>query len=156
MSESFLVIYIDGDACPVRNEVYRVAERHQLLTRVVCNSMIRIPDTFLVELHLVSKDMDAADNWIVEHVSAGDIVITTDIPLAARCLEKDAKVLGPNGKVLNDQSIGSALAMRNLMEDIRDSSELRQMHRPFGKQDRIKFLDALEKTVQMAKRSAHS
>lgn len=150
---SLPVIYIDGDACPVKNEIYRVSERHRLLTRVVCNNWIRVPDSALIELNIVSRNMDAADDWIVEHVLAGDIVVTTDIPLAARCLQKCAKVVNPNGKMLNDQNIGSALAMRNLMEDIRNSNELRQIHQPFGKQDRIRFLDALEKMLQAAKRS---
>jgi len=153
LANNFLIIYVDGDACPVKNEIYRVAERHKIFTKVISNSLMSVPNTSLIELTVVSKESDAVDDWIVEHILKGDIVVTADIPLAARCIEKNAKVLCPNGKVRDPQNIGSDLAMRDLMEDIRITDEIRQMHKPFSKQDRIRFLNALEKMIQIAKRS---
>ncbi|MBR72135.1 MAG: hypothetical protein CMM30_04255 [Rhodospirillaceae bacterium] len=148
MLRNTIDIFIDGDACPVKNEVYRVAERHKIITHVVCNRPIKIPQSSLISLNLVSKEMDSADKWIVGHVSKRDIVITSDIPLADLCVKKEVKVLRPNGKVLDEQNIGSALAMRNLMQDIQTSEGKSQMHRPFNNQDRVKFLNALEKMIQ--------
>ena len=147
-----LVIYVDGDACPVKDEVFRVAGRHKLLTRVVANTWLRLPSSPLIELSVVTEGLDAADNWIVENISIGDIAITSDIPLAARCLEKDATVLNPNGKPFNQSNIGSALATRELMASLRDRGEIRGHNPAFSKQDRVHFLDALEKAIQFATR----
>jgi len=150
---NLLVIYVDGDACPVKDEVYRVAGRHKLLTRVVTNSWLRLPESPLIELSVVSEGLDAADDWIVEHISAGDIAITADIPLAARCLAKGAVVLGPNGKPFDAGNIGPALVTREIMSDLRDRGEVQTYNPAFSKQDRVRFLDALEKAVQFAKRN---
>lgn len=152
--DDLLIVYVDGDACPVKDEVYRVAGRHNLLTRVVCNSWLRLPQSSLIVLEVVAEGLDAADNWIVENIGAGDIAITADIPLAARCLEKGATVMGPTGKPFSEQNIGTALATRDLMSDLRDRGEIRGNNPSFTKQDRIRFLDALENAVQSARRAA--
>lgn len=152
--DDLLIVYVDGDACPVKDEVYRVTGRHRLLTRVVTNSWLRLPESPLIELQVVAEGLDAADNWIVEHIRHGDIAITADIPLAARCLEKGAVVLDPSGKPFTADNIGSALATRELMADLRDRGEIRGNNPSFTKQDRIRFLDALENTVQAARRGA--
>ena len=148
-----LIIYVDGDACPVKDEVYRVAGRHQLLTRVVTNSWLRLPQSPLIEQCIVAEGLDAADDWIVAHIAANDIAITADIPLAARCLEKGAVALGPNGKSFDDGNIGAALATREIMSDLRDRGEIRGKNPSFTKQDRVRFLDTLERDVQIAKRN---
>jgi hypothetical protein len=148
-----LEIYVDGDACPVKDEVARVAERHGLTVHLVSNQWLRGPDTPLVRRVVVTTEgLDAADNWIADHVGSGDIVVTSDIPLAARCLEKGARVLGPTGKPFSENGIGMALAMRELMATLRDSGEIRGGGPAFGKQDRSRFLQALEQAVQDAKR----
>jgi uncharacterized protein YaiI (UPF0178 family) len=108
----------------------------------------------LIVLEVVAEGLDAADNWIVENIGAGDIAITADIPLAARCLEKGATVMGPTGKPFSEQNIGTALATRDLMADLRDRGEIRGTNPSFTKQDRIRFLDALENAVQSARRAA--
>ena len=128
-----LILYVDGDACPVKDEVYRVAGRHQLLTRIVCNNWLRVPTTKLIELTVVPEGVDAADNWIVEHIIARDIAITADIPLAARCLAKGAFVLGPNGKQFSEHNIGSALATRALMADLRERGRIHGNNPAFSK-----------------------
>src|SRR5579859_7332623 len=110
-----LIVYVDADACPVKDEVYRVARRYEMRVAVVANAPLRIPANPLVEL-VVRPGFGAADDWIAEQVGPGDVVITADIPLAARCLEKGARVLGPNGSEFTDDDIGSALAMRELMD----------------------------------------
>jgi len=148
--EDALVIYVDGDACPVKDEVFRVAGRHKLLTRVAANTWLRLPTSPLIELSVVTEGLDAADDWIVENISIGDIVVTSDILLAARCLEKEATVLNPNGKPFNQNNIGSALANRELMASLRDRGEIRGHNPTFSKQDRVHFLNALEKAVQFA------
>ena len=152
-ADPLLTIYVDGDACPVKEEVYRVGGRHNLMTRVVSNSWLRLPQSTLIELQVVAEGLDAADDWIVAHVAPGDIVVTADIPLAARCLEQQAVVLGPTGKPFSEQNIGAALATRDLMADLRDRGEIRGHNSAFSKQDRIRFLDALERTVQAARRA---
>lgn len=153
-ADDLLVVYVDGDACPVKDEIFRVAGRHNLKTLVVCNSWMRLPVSPLIELVIVAEGLDAADDWIVEHISPGDIAITADIPLAARCLEKQAVVLGPTGKPFSEQNIGSALATRELMADLRDRGEIRGANPAFSKQDRIRFLDVLENKIQSARRAA--
>lgn len=145
-------IYIDADACPVKAEALRVAERHGLKTYIVSDGGVRPTHNPLVELVVVSPGMDAADNWIAEHIGPGDIAITADTPLAARCIAAGAKVLRFNGQPFDEQSIGTALATRDLMTHLRETGEITGGPRPFSKQDRSRFLNALETMVQAVKR----
>lgn len=145
-------IYIDADACPVKAEVLRVAERHGLKTYIVSDGGVRPPASPLVELVVVAPGMDAADNWIADHIGKGDIAITADTPLAARCIAEGAKVLRFNGEPFDEQSIGAALATRDLMTHLRETGEITGGPRPFSKQDRSRFLNALETMVQAVKR----
>lgn len=149
-----LEIFVDADACPVKDEVMRVAERHQLRTHFVSNSWMRLADSPLVNRVIVPEGPDAADDWIAENATEGDIAITADIPLAARCLEKKAVAIGPTGKPFSDDNIGMALAMRNLSADLRESGEIRGTNPTFTKQDRSRFLQSLEQAVQDIKRGA--
>ena len=116
-----LDLYVDADACPVKPEIYRVAERYQLPVYVVANSWMRVPDDPRIQLKMVSDGLDAADDWIAEHAGEGDIVITADIPLAARCVKKAARVIGSDGHPFTEDSIGAVLATRNLMTDLREA-----------------------------------
>ncbi len=143
-----LVIYVDADACPVKDEVLRVAERHGLNIYLVSNSWIRGREHPLVKQILVEKGADAADDWIAEAIDKDDLVITADIPLAARCLKKNARGLKPNGNPFTEDSIGMALATRNLMSDLRETGEITGGPAPFTKKDRSRFLNALETMVQ--------
>jgi len=147
-----LIIFVDADACPVKDEVLRVAERHDISMKLVSNSWMRGPDHPLVERITVNTHPDAADDWIAEHVTDSDIVITADILLAARCVAKGAKVLRPNGKPLDQDSISMAVAMRDLHTHLRETGEITRGPAPFQKQDRSRFLDALETAVQAIKR----
>ena len=150
---SVLEIYIDGDACPVKDETFRVAGRHQIKVYLVANSWIRVGENPLVEQVVVSQGADAADDWIAEHITPNDIVITADIPLADRCLKKGARALNHTGKPFTDDSIGMALAMRDLMSELRDAGEISGGNAGFTKQDRSRFLSELETQVQAIKRS---
>jgi hypothetical protein len=145
-------IYVDADACPVKDETLRVAARHRLKTYLVSDGGIRPRQDPLVELVVVTQGADAADDWIAEQIQAADICITNDIPLAARCLERGALAIKPNGQPFTENAIGMALATRELMQGLRDSGEITGGPRPFGKADRSAFLDRLETTVQAAKR----
>ncbi len=145
-------IYIDADACPVKDETLRVAARHGLKTYLVSDGGIRPRRNPLVELVVVSQGADAADDWIAEQIQPADICITNDIPLAARCLERGALAIQPNGEPFTENGIGMALANRELMQGLRDSGEITGGPRPFGKSDRSAFLNRLETTVQAAKR----
>ena len=147
-------IYIDADACPVKAEVYRVAERHGLMVYVVANSFMNVPREPLVKLVVVGSGMDVADDWIAERAGKRDIVITSDVPLAARCVQAGASVIAPNGRPFTENSIGMALATRNLMEQIRDSGEITGGPKPFGPRDRSNFLSALNQAIVRLKRSA--
>ena len=147
-----LDVFIDADACPVKEEVYRVARRNDLAVRVVSNARMRVPHEGRIELVVVPGDFDAADDWIVEHVGANDIVISTDIPLAARCLQKGAVVLRPNGSAFTEDNIGDALASRELLSQLRDLGQISGGPAPFDKRDRSTFLQRLEDTVQMIRR----
>lgn len=146
-------IYVDGDACPVKAEAVRVAERHGLTLHLVSNQWLRGPDSPVVRRVVVTEGFDAADDWIVAHAGPGDIVVTADIPLAARCLGKGARVLGPAGRPFTEAGIGMALAMRDLMATLRDSGEIKGGGPGFSRQDRSRFLQALEQAVQDAKRA---
>ena len=141
-------IYIDADACPVKDEVLRVAERHNLKIHVVGNSWMRRPDGPLVNKVVVAEGPDVADDWIAERISAPDICVTGDIPLAGRCIEKGAAALNHTGKPFTEDSIGMALAMRDLKSHLRDTGEIKDHHPGFTKADRSKFLSALEDAVQ--------
>ncbi|MBT4496862.1 MAG: YaiI/YqxD family protein [Gemmatimonadetes bacterium] len=147
-----LHIFVDADACPVKEEVYRVAERYELEVTLVADSWMRIPREERVRLEVVDRDADAADDWIVEHVDADDIVIAADIPLAARCLEKGAYVLGHKGKPFTEDNIGAALATRNLLADLRDFGEISGGPPPFSKQDRSLFLQKLDEAINGIRR----
>ena len=142
-----LRILIDADACPVKDEVYRVAFRREVAVRVVSNARIRIPDHPLVERVVVSDGFDAADDWIVEEAGPRDVVITADILLADRCLKKGASVLGPTGKPFTDASIGSAIAVRAIMADLRAGGDAIGGPAPFAKADRSRFLQALDEVL---------
>ena len=145
-------IYVDADACPVKDEVVRVAERHGIPVSLVSNQWMRGPDSPLVQRFTVNDHPDAADDWIAERVTDRDIVITADIPLAARCVAKGAIVLRPNGKPLDQDAIGMALAMRDLHTHLRETGEITRGPAPFQKQDRSRFLNAMETMVQAMKR----
>jgi uncharacterized protein YaiI (UPF0178 family) len=147
-----LHIFVDADACPVKSEVYRVADRYGLDVTLVANSWMRIPDTGNVRLEIVEEGFDAADDWIVERVDVADIVITADIPLAGRCLKKGAKVLGSSGRPFTDANIGSALATRELLAELRESGEVSGGPPPLEKRDRSRFLQQLDEMVQQLRR----
>ena len=147
-----LNIYVDADACPVKSEVYRVAERQRLEVTLVANSRMRIPKQGRVVLKVVADGLDAADNWISDHAEAGDIVVTADIPLASRCIEKGARVIGPTGKPFTEDNIGTAVAGRALMADLRSAGEVTAGPPPLKKRDRSRFLQALENAIQAIRR----
>jgi uncharacterized protein YaiI (UPF0178 family) len=148
-------IYVDADACPVKDEVYRVAERHTLPVFVVANSFIRVPQDPLIERVAVDAGPDAADNWIAERADAGAIVITADIPLASRCVKAGAAVIGPTGKPFTEESIGMALAVRDLMTDLRSAGDVTRGPRPFAPSDRSAFLSALDQAIRRLRRLGH-
>lgn len=143
-----LDIYIDADGCPVKREVYRVAKRYSLRVILVSNSRMGTPQEDWLEVVVVDGQFNAADDWIVEHVSGDDIVITGDIPLASRCLEKGAQVLGPSGRIFTRESIGEALATRELLSHLRDLGTITGGPAPFEKRDRSRFLQRLDETIQ--------
>ena len=145
-------IYVDADACPVKDEVYRVAKRYQLRVVLVANVWLRAPTEEWIDVQIVSGELDAADDRIVELAGDNDIVITADIPLAARCLEKGAAVLGPKGRPFDEQSIGEALATRELLSQLRDMGEITGGPAPFQKKDRSRFLQELDKMVHASRR----
>jgi uncharacterized protein len=152
-----IAIYIDADACPVKQEVYRAAERHALKGAalkvfVVSNSPIAVPRDEMVERIVVGGGMDEADNWIAERAGRGDVVITADVPLASRCVKKGAIVLAPNGKPFTEDSIGMTLATRNLMDSLRSAGAVTGGPRPFAPRDRSNFLSALDQAVVRLKR----
>ncbi len=146
-------IFVDSDACPVKDEVLRVAARHGLAVTLIGNSWMRGLDGPLVDQEVVAEGLDAADDRIVERIEAGDIVVTGDIPLAARCLEKGATGIDHRGKIFDAESIGMASAMRDLMTHLRDSGQIQGGGpKSYGKQDRSRFLDGLERLVQAMRR----
>lgn len=147
-----ILIYIDADACPVKDETYRVAARHRIKVLLVANSYIAIPHDAEVERVIVPAGLDVADDWIAERVEEGDLVITADVPLAARVVARGAEAIGPTGKPFTAASIGMQLATRNLMQDLREAGEITRGPRPFSPRDRSEFLQALERAVQRLKR----
>lgn len=149
-----LQIYVDADACPVKDEILRVAGRHAVKVTFVANFGLRPSRDPMIANVVVPQGADAADDWIVEHADAGDIVITSDIPLARRALEKGAVVMGPTGRPFTQSSIGMALAMRELNQHLRETGESRGLNAGFTAKDRSAFLQALDEAVVRAKRKA--
>jgi uncharacterized protein YaiI (UPF0178 family) len=167
-----ITIYVDADACPVKNEVYRVAGRHGIKVIIVSNSPIAVPRDALVERVVVAAGLDEADNWIAGRIGAfsekvdsgfpsenattqksGDIVITADIPLASRCVKAGAAAIAPNGRAFTDESIGMALATRNLMDSLRSAGEVTSGPKSFSPRDRSSFLSALDQAIVRLKRA---
>ncbi|MEA2014768.1 MAG: YaiI/YqxD family protein [Thermodesulfobacteriota bacterium] len=147
-----LHIFIDADACPVKREVYRVASRYHLDVTLVANSWMRIPNERRITLEIVENKLDAADDWIVENVQPHDIVITADIPLASRCLKKDAHAIGTTGKPFTENNIGQAVATRDLLSKLREAGEVTGGSPPLTKRDRSRFLEQLDEVIQSIRR----
>jgi uncharacterized protein len=147
-------IYVDADACPVKEEIYRVARRYRTKVFVVSNSPMRVPREDTFEFVGVSGGFDVADDWIAERARTGDIVITADIPLAGRCLQQGARVLGPTGLEFTEDAIGDALATRALLDMLRQSGDFRGGPSPFARSDRSRFLSKLDELVHAARRDA--
>jgi len=147
-----LHIFVDADACSVKQEVYRVASRYHLDVTLVANSWMRVPNERWVALEVVEGEPDAADDWIVEHVHPHDIVVTADIPLASRCLKEGARVLGPTGKPFTEANIGQAVATRDLLSELRGIGEITGGPPPLGKRDRSRFLQQLDEVIQSIRR----
>jgi uncharacterized protein len=148
-----LRIFVDADACPVKDEVYRVAARYNLKVYVVANSPILVPRAPGLERVVVESGPDVADDWIVERAGRGAIVITADVPLASRCVKQGAEALAPTGKPFSENSIGMALATRNLLDQLRSTGEVTGGPPPFGPRDRSRFLSALDNIVTRLKRA---
>jgi uncharacterized protein YaiI (UPF0178 family) len=149
-----LDIYVDGDACPVKAEVERVADRHDLVVFIVTNGGVRPSANPRIRHVIVTAGADVADDWIAEHIQAFDIAITADVPLASRCLKQQASVIGPSGKKFTEDTIGMALGMRDLHRHLREATGQQTFNPGFTKQDRSRFLSALENEVQALKRRA--
>ena len=147
-------IFIDADACPVKEEIYKVARRYRLRVHVVSNSFMQIPRDPLIERIIVDAGPDAADDWIAEQAELGDIVVTADIPLASRSLEKKALALAANGKPFTPDSIGAALAGRMIGEHLRSIGEITRGPPPFSAADRSRFLQALDEAVHRGRKAA--
>jgi uncharacterized protein len=147
-----LTIYIDADACPVKDEVYRVARRYEMRVAVVANAPLRVPADARVEL-VVRPGFGAADDWIAERAGPGDVVVTADIPLAARCLAKGARVLDPKGHPFTDNDIGSALALRDLMDELRQGGTVTGGPAPRTAKDRSRFLSKLDEAINAVRRA---
>jgi hypothetical protein len=148
-----LEIFVDADACPVKQEIERVADRHGLTVHIVSNGGIRPSLNPRVNHVIVAEGADAADDWIAQHIGPSDIAITADIPLAARCLKNGATVLGPSGNKFTNESIGMALGMRDLHRHLREVTGQQTFHSGFSRQDRSRFLNVLENEIQTIKRS---
>lgn len=151
-SSNTIRIYIDADACPVKAEIYRVAERHGIHVFLVSNSYMAAPREPFIERIVVERGPDAADDWIAERAGPGSVVITADIPLASRCLKAGASVVSPSGRVLDDDSIGMALATRNLMDDLRSAGQTTSGPKAFQAKDRSRFLSSLDLAITQLKR----
>ena len=147
-----LHIFVDADACPVKQEVYRVARRYGLEVTLVANSWMRTPDQRSVALEVVGDALDAADDWIVGHLQPRDIVITADILLASRCLQEGSRVIGPTGKPFTESNIGEAVATRDLLSQLREAGEMTGGPPPLTKRDRSRFLQQLDEAIQSIRR----
>ncbi|MBX9843540.1 MAG: YaiI/YqxD family protein [Xanthobacteraceae bacterium] len=147
-------IYVDADACPVKNEIYRVAARHGLKVFVVSNTPIMVPREPWIERVVVGGAMDAADDWIAGRAANGDIVVTADVPLASRAVKAGAVAIAPNGKPFDDSSIGMTVATRNLLHELRSAGAVTGGPKPFEPRDRSRFLSALDQAIVRLKRAA--
>jgi uncharacterized protein YaiI (UPF0178 family) len=148
-----LHIYVDADACPVKEEVYRVARRYRLEVTLVANSRLRVPNEKKIRLAVVTDGFDAADDLIAARVAPYDIVVTADVVLASRCVKAGARVLGPNGKPFTEDNVGQAVAMRDLMADLRGAGEITGGPAPLTKRDRSRFLQKLDEVIQAIRRA---
>jgi uncharacterized protein YaiI (UPF0178 family) len=146
-------IFVDADACPVKEEVYRIAERHGLRVYVVANSPIQVPRDGMIERITVGPGLDAADDWIAQRADPAVIVVTNDTPLASRCLKAGSRVIATNGRPFTDASIGLALAMRNLMADLRETGQIAGGPPAFSPRDRSAFRSALDQTIRRLQRT---
>ncbi|HEX3665482.1 MAG TPA: YaiI/YqxD family protein [Rhizomicrobium sp.] len=151
-----LQIFVDADACPVKDEVARVADRHGLSVFVVSNGGIRPSAHPRLHYVTVTEGPDAADDWIVLHIGEFDIAVTADVPLAARCLKKNASAIGPSGRLFTEHSIGMALGMRELHRHLREATGQRTLHSGFTRRDRSRFLGALENEIQAIRRRSNT
>ena len=149
-------IFVDGDACPVKDEVYVVSTRYGLRVALVANARMNVPDGFGVEMIVVEQGPDAADDWIAENVRRDDVVVTADIPLAARCLEVGARVLGTNGRAFSEDSIGNHLATRDLKAHLREAGVMSGGPPAISAKDRSRFLSKLDELVQAGLRERQS
>jgi uncharacterized protein YaiI (UPF0178 family) len=147
-----LHIYVDADACPVKQEVYRVARRYGLGVTLVANSWMRMPDESWLALEVVGEGFDAADDWIVARLHPDDVVVTADVPLASRCLKGGARVIGPTGRPFTDDNIGQVVATRDLLAGMRGAGEMTGGPPPITKRDRSRFLQQLDEVVQSIRR----
>jgi uncharacterized protein YaiI (UPF0178 family) len=152
VTQTSIRIYVDADACPVKDEIYKIAARHGLPVTVVAGAFIRVPQDPMIERVAAGNGMDAADNWIAERAGPMSIVVTFDIPLASRCIKLGASVIAPNGRILTEESIGMALAVRNLLHDLRSAGESTSGPPPFKPSDRSGFLSALDQTIRRMQR----
>ena len=146
-------IYVDADACPVKAEIYRVAERHGLKVHVVSNRPIALPRQPSIERVVVGEGMDAADDWIAARAGVGDIVVTADVPLASRSVKAGATAIAPDGRPFDRDTIGLALATRNLLHELRGAGEITGGPKPFAPRDRSQFLSALDRAIVRLKRA---
>ncbi|MDP3980394.1 MAG: YaiI/YqxD family protein [Chlamydiota bacterium] len=142
------IIYVDSDACPVKTEVVRVAKRHGFEVIFVANAWMRLPEEWGAKQVVVKDRFDAADDWIVEHIVKNDVVVTADIPLASRSIKEGARVIDPQGRILSDRNIGSILATRDLMHELRGMDKISGGPAPFLNKDRSRFLQELEQLIQ--------
>lgn len=148
LEDAPLVIYVDADACPVKDEVYRVADRHGLRVFVVANRFVNTPRSPAIERIIVGEGLDVADDWIAERANTASVVVTSDIPLADRCVKAGAAVLAPDGRAFTPDTIGMALATRNLMTELREAGATTGGPRPFTQRDRSAFLSALDLAIR--------
>ncbi len=148
-------IYVDADACPVKTETVRVAERYDLPVVFVANGGLRPSRDPMIRNVVVSGGFDAADDWIVDHIGPSDLVVTADIPLARRCVEKDALVLGPSGRTFDTANVGMASAMRDLNQHLREAGEIKGYNAAFTGKDRSRFLEALDRLARRALGAGH-
>ena len=148
-------IFVDADGCAVREEVYKIADRYQLKVFLVANKPIPIPLNSRIEMQVVSGSFDAADDWIFENISQGDLVVTSDILLADRCVKKKTRVVGPKGKEFTEDNVGSAVANRELMSNLRHMGDMRGGPAPMEKKDRSSFLSKMDQIIQALKKAGY-
>lgn len=153
MDDPLTCIYVDADASPVKEEVLRVARRYGVKVYFVCNRRMRMGEEPLAEIIVVANDPDAADDWIAERITASDVAVSADVPLAARCVKKGARVLDPRGRVFTEESIGEALANRDIMTFLRENGTMISETPPYLKKDRSRFLQRLDEIIQALRRA---